>query len=210
MNIFEKYPLPWTWESMNGEIRYLDANHLYVPKSELRTNFQNRLTNCLNALAGIENPVEWVGLARTFGTELAAIVPKYQGSQNRVNALGGRLNAELAVKKELASRIAELEKELSILTDGLELSEDIRSVQKRKIEKLEAKFDDGALAQCEDAQKVLRSEIGTLRQHLADVANSRKKDIAAAIRFFTGNSVSESDISDWSNGIDPTAPTDEQ
>jgi len=55
----------------------------------------------------------------------------------------------------------------------------------------------------------LEQEKEAVYKELDDQLSSKVEGIAKAIHFFTGKSVSESDISDWSNGIDPTQPFDQ-
>jgi len=135
MNILEKYPLPWAIDESEQFLTDRDGRPFRLNGSELSEAFKLILPYA-NALAGVENPVEWLAEEnrKYLSANMAALkaLNELEFAKQRIehleaNALESTEEYKLAVQwitelKAARLRIAELEAQVAALQKPLPCS----------------------------------------------------------------------------------------
>lgn len=133
MNIFEKHPLPWKLTALDGiKLGWWivqDANTIRVlPTPQIHEDeylgFWREMIATLNALSGIENPVQWVADAKFTMEENASILKdakrkielleaQIKNGWQIMSANSEAMQKQIVEENALRARIAELEQQVA-------------------------------------------------------------------------------------------------
>jgi len=123
MNIFETHPRPWAYRQISGN--RLGQWIIFDAKGE-RTRFVGHhedelkdLVECVNALNGIENPVQWVADLTDIQFEHIDLLKEYAAQKRKIELLEAQIKNGQTKEAAHVARIAELEREIQALHESM-------------------------------------------------------------------------------------------